>query len=149
MRLSPSTGKEDCRIMDFVDVTSRLNVVSLPSLFGLDPAEIEDEGKVSTSIVYYPYSPPLYPENVETLEAKSQAKNMPMAGSDPQHAGLESVTYTDFNDPFLLMDNMFSAPNMFRISHNAWVGCGDNIYVLPCLQYGDVRIQLIQDKDGK
>lgn len=131
MRLSPSTGKEDCRIMDFVDVTSRLNVVSLPSLFGLDPAEIEDE------------------ENVETLEAKSQAKNMPMAGSDPQHAGLESVTYTDFNDPFLLMDNMFSAPNMFRISHNAWVGCGDNIYVLPCLQYGDVRIQLIQDKDDQ
>jgi hypothetical protein len=44
MRLSPSTGKTDCRVMDFVDVSSQLNVVSLPSLFGLDPAEIEEEG---------------------------------------------------------------------------------------------------------
>lgn len=146
MRLSPSTGKEDCRVMDFVDVTSRLNVVSLPSLFGLDPAEIEDEGMGPTPIRTRPLLTTPYPENVETLEAKSLAKNA--LGSDSQHAGLKSVTYTDFNDPFSLMDNMFSAPNIFRISHNAWVGCGDNIYVLACLQYGDIRIQPTQDEDG-
>lgn len=34
--------------MDFVDVATQLNVVSLPSLFGLDPAEIEVEGIVMT-----------------------------------------------------------------------------------------------------
>jgi hypothetical protein len=46
MRLSPQTGKEDCRIIDFVDSTSRVSgVVSTPTLFGLDPAEIQIDGK--------------------------------------------------------------------------------------------------------
>lgn len=54
MRLSPSTGKTDCRIMDFVDVSTKLNVVSLPSLFGLDPAEIEDEGMAFILITFAP-----------------------------------------------------------------------------------------------
>lgn len=43
MRLSPATGKEDCHIIDFVDSTSRVpGVVSTPTLFGLDPAEVID-----------------------------------------------------------------------------------------------------------
>ena len=43
MRLSPDTGKEDCRIIDFVDSTSKVGgVVSVPSLFGLDPSELID-----------------------------------------------------------------------------------------------------------
>lgn len=43
MRLSPDTGKEDCRIIDFVDSTARVSgVVSIPSLFGLDPSEVVD-----------------------------------------------------------------------------------------------------------
>jgi ATP-dependent helicase IRC3 len=46
MRLSPSTGKEDCRIIDFVDSTSRVNgVVSVPTIFGLNPGEIDINGK--------------------------------------------------------------------------------------------------------
>ncbi|KAJ3563441.1 hypothetical protein NP233_g8939 [Leucocoprinus birnbaumii] len=140
MRLSPSSGKEDCRVMDFVDVSSELNVVSLPSLFGLDPAEIDDE------------------ENVETLEAKSQTKRPPILDSDgiSSSGGLSdqryqnlSVTYTDHEDAFSLMDNLSGAPNIFRISYNAWVGCGGDIYVLPCLQFGDVRIQPSKDEEGQ
>lgn len=43
MRLSPGTGKEDCRIIDFVDSTNRVSgVISTPTLFGLDPSEIID-----------------------------------------------------------------------------------------------------------
>ncbi|KXN90077.1 Putative mitochondrial ATP-dependent helicase irc3 [Leucoagaricus sp. SymC.cos] len=140
MRLSPSTGKTDCRVMDFVDVSSQLNVVSLPSLFGLDPAELEEE------------------ENVETLQAKSHAKTSPTLHtgdddtfdhlSDPRFSKL-TVTYVDHEDPFSLMDNMSDAPNMFRFSQNSWVWCGDDIYVLPCLQFGDVRIQPRQSENGK
>jgi ATP-dependent helicase IRC3 len=41
MRLSPQTGKKDCRIIDFVDSLARVdNVVSGPTLFGLDPDEV-------------------------------------------------------------------------------------------------------------
>lgn len=43
MRLSPGTGKEDCRIIDFVDSTNRVaGVISTPTLFGLDPSEVID-----------------------------------------------------------------------------------------------------------
>ncbi|KAF9453867.1 P-loop containing nucleoside triphosphate hydrolase protein [Macrolepiota fuliginosa MF-IS2] len=139
MRLSPSTGKTDCRVMDFVDVSTRLNVVSLPGLFGLDPAEIEDE------------------ENVGTLESKSQAKTTPSVPgfdddldylSDPRYANA-TITYIDHDNPFSLMDNGSGAPNLFRLSQNAWVGCGNDIYVLACLQHGDVRIQSKKDDEGE
>ena len=43
MRQSPASGKLDCRIIDFVDSTSRVSgVVSIPTLLGLDPSEIVD-----------------------------------------------------------------------------------------------------------
>jgi len=46
MRLSPDTGKEDCRIIDLVDSTIRVSgVVSTPTLFGLDPGEMDINGK--------------------------------------------------------------------------------------------------------
>lgn len=45
MRLSPETGKKHCRIIDFVDSHTRVaGVVSTPTLFGLDPGEIDIEG---------------------------------------------------------------------------------------------------------
>jgi len=43
MRLSPETEKEDCQIIDFVDIAGRTpGLVSTPILFGLDPSEIVD-----------------------------------------------------------------------------------------------------------
>ncbi len=48
MRLSPQTGKEDCRIIDFVDNNDLVTgVISAPTLFGLDPNLLECEGKLS------------------------------------------------------------------------------------------------------
>jgi ATP-dependent helicase IRC3 len=45
MRLSEGTGKTDCQIIDFVDSTNLvLGVVSTPTLFGLDPAEVDING---------------------------------------------------------------------------------------------------------
>ena len=57
MRQSPSTGKVDCHIIDFVDSTNRVaGVVSIPTLFGLDPGEVIDGkmyrcGEFSTNII--------------------------------------------------------------------------------------------------
>jgi hypothetical protein len=43
MRLSPNTGKTDCRIIDFVESRTRVSgIVSAPTLFGLDPSELID-----------------------------------------------------------------------------------------------------------
>ena len=52
MRLSPNTGKGDCRIIDFVDSNARVNgVISAPSLFGLDPNLFDCEGKAVLEIL--------------------------------------------------------------------------------------------------
>lgn len=40
----PYPGKQDCLIIDFVDNTSRHDVVSLPSLFGVSPESLEQQG---------------------------------------------------------------------------------------------------------
>lgn len=46
MRLSPDTGKKDCRIIDFVDSANRVaGIMSTPTLFGLDPADLVIEGE--------------------------------------------------------------------------------------------------------
>lgn len=51
MRLSPDTGKEDCRIIDFVDSANRVaGVVSTPTLFGLDPGDLQIEGIFTSSL---------------------------------------------------------------------------------------------------
>jgi ATP-dependent helicase IRC3 len=53
MRLSPETGKEDCHIIDFVDMNNHSpGLVSTPTLFGLDPAEIVD-GKMVLLVYQY------------------------------------------------------------------------------------------------
>lgn len=45
MRLSPATGKQDCRIIDFVEAIDRVGgVISSPTLFGLDPDLLVVEG---------------------------------------------------------------------------------------------------------
>ena len=51
MRQSP--GKEDCRIIDFVDSFSRVDgVVSIPNLVGLDPEEIDIDGESDTYCLF-------------------------------------------------------------------------------------------------
>ena len=46
MRLSPDTGKTDCHIIDFVDSSNRVSgVVCTPTLFGLEPGEIDIHGE--------------------------------------------------------------------------------------------------------
>ncbi|THH01805.1 hypothetical protein EW026_g935 [Hermanssonia centrifuga] len=128
MRLSPDTGKKDCRIIDFVDSTSRVpGVVSTPTLFGLDPAELIDD------------------ESIESLEERvNQAKDIEDIQS-PGNMNMvpepKSVTYIEHDDPFSLADGASGAPHIRTLSRNAWVGCGGDIYILECMGKGYIRIE--------
>ncbi|KAJ3908588.1 P-loop containing nucleoside triphosphate hydrolase protein [Lentinula edodes] len=130
MRLSPDTGKKDCRIIDFVDSANRVSgIMSTPTLFGLDPADLVIED-----------------ETLESLEEKSSAQialqdadNVP----DP-----ESVTYTDYEDPFAFISKFSGlSPHINQLSSYAWVGCGSDIYVLECLGKGFIRIEKVEATD--
>ncbi|KAK7468850.1 putative ATP-dependent helicase IRC3 [Stygiomarasmius scandens] len=124
MRLSPDTGKTDCRIVDFVDSLTRVSgVVSSPTLFGLDPNEVAED---------------------ESMESLEQRASEIIGSSDSMNDIPEptSVTYTDYDDPFSFVQGSSGTPaHVAQLSTNAWVGCGNEIYVLECLGKGFVRIE--------
>ena len=52
-----------------------------------------------------------------------------------------SVTYVDYDNPFSLVNqSLGTLPHIAQLSKNAWVGCGDDIYVLECMGKGHIRI---------
>jgi len=60
----------------------------------------------------------------------------------------KSITYTDYDDPFALVDDASGAPHIRELSRNAWVGCGGDVYVLECMGKGFIRIEPVKaDED--
>ncbi|KAI6007292.1 P-loop containing nucleoside triphosphate hydrolase protein [Pisolithus albus] len=53
----------------------------------------------------------------------------------------KSITYIDYEDPFAFVDDSSGAPHILKLTSNAWVGCGNDVYVLECLGRGHVRIE--------
>ncbi|KAG6862363.1 hypothetical protein C0995_011803 [Termitomyces sp. Mi166 len=130
MRLSPSTGKQDCRIIDFVDSTSRVaGVVSVPTLFGLSPGEIDIDDDTTES---------LERRAAETI-ASSDADNVPQP---------TTVTYTEYEDPFSLVGDSSGAPHIAILSKYAWVACGSDIYVLELMGKGHIRVEPTENMEG-
>ncbi|KAJ6621692.1 P-loop containing nucleoside triphosphate hydrolase protein [Mycena sp. CBHHK59/15] len=131
MRLSPGTGKTDCRIIDFVDSASRVSgIVSVPTLFGLDPNAVSIDD-----------------ETTESLERRT-AESIVLDSTDdiPEP---RSVTYKDYDNPFSLVNHGSGAPQIAKFSNYAWVGCGEDVFVLECLGKGHVRIEPIEDDEGR
>jgi ATP-dependent helicase IRC3 len=53
----------------------------------------------------------------------------------------KSMTYIDYEDPFALVHSSSGAPQIHKMSPHAWVGCGEDVYVLECLGKGWIRIE--------
>lgn len=147
MRLSPDTGKEDCRVIDFVDSGSRVaGVISTPTLFGLDPSELID-GKSSCKSKIVMTDNIHADETTDSLETR--AKHIDNIDETPVRSRVprghipdpKSVTYVDYDNPFAFADEASGAPHIKQISQFAWVGCGEDVYVLDCLKKGYVRIE--------
>jgi len=151
MRLSPGSGKKDCHIIDFADAMNRIpGLVCTPTLFGLDPETIID-GMTFRLISGYSHGLHycLPDESTETLESRVEASfgGTPDSNSDiPEPSG---ITYIDYENPFALVNQASGvSPHIIRLSQNAWVGCGDDIYVLECLGKGHIRIEPSTNDEG-
>ncbi|KAF7306883.1 DEAD-box family helicase [Mycena indigotica] len=132
MRLSPATGKTDCRIIDFVDSAGRVEgLVTIPSLFGLDPDAISNDD-----------------ETPETLEKRAAETNA-LDSVDSSIPDPKSVTYKDYEDPLSYFEQAAGGgQHISRFSRNAWVSCGD-VHILECLGKGSVRIEAVDDEEGR
>lgn len=151
MRQSPASGKVDCHIIDFVESTSRISgVVSIPTLLGLDPGEIVD-GQYSQPI----HDCEMFIVETDASIADLRARAGSVSSCNPDNIPVKSipepcsVTYLDYDDPFAMVDSFSGAPHIPRLSPNAWVGCGSDIYVLECLGKGYIRIEPDTEGEGE
>jgi ATP-dependent helicase IRC3 len=94
-------------------------------------------------------------ESVQELEARAEAAEReelsiphvhPTGDDRPSVPDPKSVTYIDYDNPFtLLKESIEASPHMRQLSKNAWVDCGEGIYVLECLGKGHIRIEPVSD----
>lgn len=136
MRLSPKTDKGDCHIIDLVGSLSKMSgVVSIPSLLGLNPAEMDIEGFSSFFVHATPFFNFKLDKSLESLEARASDSTFP----DTDVPTPTSITYMEEEDPFSVSSH--GSSHVAALSRNSWVGCGDDIYVLECIGKGFIRIE--------
>ncbi len=84
-------------------------------------------------------------ESLESLERRATEAIFSDTRDDiPQPT---SVTFVEYEDPFSLVEESSGAPHISTISKNAWVGCGNDIYVLECLGKGYVRVEPVEGSE--
>lgn len=148
MRLSPSTDKEDCLILDLVGNCSK-GLVCSPTLFGLDPTEVVDD--METAQMLERRKEKEESDRLNNKEATEGAgwRNpfLEQAVQDPTR-----VTFVDWDSAKALHQAM-SAKALFsasveRYSSNAWVDCGDDVYVIDIPpNRGYVRVERADAED--
>ncbi|KAF9044602.1 P-loop containing nucleoside triphosphate hydrolase protein [Hymenopellis radicata] len=132
MRLSPATGKSDCRIIDFVDSNNRVaGVMSTPTLFGLDPSEIGS----------------IIDESLEDMEERAKEAASRLDSEDNVPAP-KTVTYIDYDDPlsFLKMTEAAAEhPHISKLSKHTWIAIGEEKYILECLNKGHISVEFVPE----
>ncbi|GAA5991266.1 hypothetical protein JCM10908_003230 [Rhodotorula pacifica] len=134
LRLSPASGKKDCLVIDLVAFSERPNgMVCTPTLFGLDPLR-EIEG-----------------QTVDELQAARQDETLTAAEQeleqDDNPPTLDptlrpySLSYKHYATVFDLVDSgAGEVEPVSRLSRNAWVGCGNDVWVLELMGKGYIRV---------
>jgi ATP-dependent helicase IRC3 len=131
MRLHP--GKENCHIIDMV-ASLNTGIVTTPTLFGLDPAELVEE--VSAS------------DMKQIQETRALQNEEALIGSSlPQGflTGAISVTFTDYNSIADLLDDASGERHIRALSQHSWVQVDHEKYVLSIPSGKFLQIQAVED----
>lgn len=84
------------------------------------------------------------------LEEKARQEYDPERSINTSETSLDiprphTVTYTDHEDPFSFIDQSSGAPHIRSLSRNAWVGCGDDVYILECMGKGFIKVERVAE----
>ncbi|UZJ56303.1 hypothetical protein CBS101457_005623 [Exobasidium rhododendri] len=139
MRLSPSSGKEDCLIMDLVGNCSK-GLVCTPTLFGLDPSEALED--VTTE------------DLLERRESNNDEEKLTKPHLDMNVGDPTKLTFIDYDSAKALHEAMSSKVlfhnTVERYSSNAWLDCGGDVYVLDVPpNRGYVRVEREVDMENQ
>ncbi|KAI0752340.1 P-loop containing nucleoside triphosphate hydrolase protein [Daedaleopsis nitida] len=123
LRLSPETGKHDCRVIDFVDrYENVMGIVTLPRLFAVEPDSCDDDEHVRSLLV-----------RAERVKEKRELE------------GLSSAT-TEYSN-ILDLNGAAGQHHIAWLSEYAWFPYSEDVYLLPCYNGRVLRVQLIRHPD--
>jgi ATP-dependent helicase IRC3 len=126
MRLHP--GKINCHIIDMV-ASLETGIVTTPTLFGLDPAELVDEAKADDMI-----------EKKRQKEEQIVRRNNIAATSNSAPIP-RAVTFTDYDSVFDLIADTSEDHHIRVLSPYAWVCVANDRYVLTNSTGSYIRIE--------
>lgn len=120
MRLHP--GKKDCHIIDMV-ASLETGIITTPTLFGLDPSELLNNARI---------------EDMKSLQERKEAEEKRTQGiehgSTVVPASLPAVsrtiTFTDYDSVFDLIEDTAGEEHIRKISPHAWVNVAEDRYIL-------------------
>ncbi|GAA5962963.1 hypothetical protein JCM3765_006731 [Sporobolomyces pararoseus] len=145
LRLSPETGKEDCLVIDMVASGERAGgMVCTPSLFGVDP-EADIEGQSTSQLRRSA-------EARQDHESRNTSTSPCLKDLEVQYTEYETAfdyvsSGTKDDSPELDENGEEAGPvHVSRISKLAWIGCGEDVWVLELLGKGHVKI--VNTRDG-
>ena len=125
MRLHPE--KANCHIIDMV-ASLEIGVISISTLFGLDPAEVIE--KAST-------------EELKSLKEEREHKAASIGRANEtmdSSNSFDSITFTDYDSIYDLIDDTSGQKHIRSISKLAWVLVGESRFVLSNSSIGYITI---------
>jgi ATP-dependent helicase IRC3 len=130
-------GKANCHIIDMVAALSS-GVVSSPTLFGLDPAEILDKADTKSLATLK-----------ERKEVEQQREEETVAAEVRAVAKVTgSVTYTDYDSVHDLIADTTGDQFIRNLSPYAWVGIGEGKFVLTTNSGNYLIIEPVEKDEG-
>ena len=135
MRLHP--GKTNCHIIDMV-ASLEAGVVTTPTLFGLDPAELVKEADVEELNL-------LRERKEVEMRREDLAADVASAHSEPSCGSGGRITFTDYDSVYDLIDDTSGERHIRGLSPLAWVLVGPDRYILSNQNGSFLRIERSPD----
>ncbi|ORZ18328.1 P-loop containing nucleoside triphosphate hydrolase protein [Lobosporangium transversale] len=145
MRLHP--GKEDCHVLDFVDIVKGEGLANLPTLLGLDATAISSQEDVDA----------LQKEQITTLETEiAQAATAQYSEETEVVESINPITghkvarirVLEYENPYQILNDCSGMPKrLWNMSPNAWVNVGPDTFVLN-VQSLSLKIEKSPEDEG-
>ncbi|KAK1995498.1 P-loop containing nucleoside triphosphate hydrolase protein [Colletotrichum falcatum] len=132
-------GKSDCHVIDMVS-SLETGIVTTPTLFGLDPHELIDKASAAD---LNEIKDRKEAERLRQQHAYSNAPN-PQPVTAPT-----SVTFTDYDSVFDLIEDTSGEKHIRAISQYAWVQVGADKYVLCAPNGSFIRLSKLEEDAAK
>lgn len=122
MRLYP--GKANCHVIDMV-ASLETGIVTVPTLFGLDPSEMVKEASVDDLKELKDK-----PADEEPLSSSFAASSRQTSSLDPNAIANHSLEFTHYDSVLDLIEDTSGERHVRAMSPNAWVQTGPEKYIL-------------------